>query len=192
MCSNRKVKICVSEPQINPYRFVTGLADTQIELTRDRPAWFPPGKSLQLPLVLLEVRHRIVHRHLPTLGELKRAAKQSLEWLWEWYWSQLDHAFSIAKEDDDEQSEGLEVVRERLQNLLKTYVKERRTAIKTRKTGLNAADNALSTFTLRYGTRNTPTPSSRIRDALLNLLIDEQMLLPTEKKLGSRDRKSVV
>ncbi|CAO2655154.1 Nn.00g102180.m01.CDS01 [Neocucurbitaria sp. VM-36] len=166
-------------------RFVTGLADTQIELTRDRPAWFPPGKSLQLPLGLLETRHRIVHRHLPSLGELKRAAKDSLEWLWEWYWSQLDHAFSIAK--PDEEMESHEAVREKLSAILKTYVKERKNEIKTRKKDPKAADNALSTYKLRFApsSPSISTPPAQIQRILLQLLVDDKMILPTDKKLGS-------
>ncbi|KAF2848123.1 Las1-domain-containing protein [Plenodomus tracheiphilus IPT5] len=175
----------ISRVETNSPRFITGLADTQIDLTRDRPSWFPPGKNLQLPLALLEVRHRIVHRHLPSLAELKRAAKQSLEWLWEWYWSQLDHAFSIPPSTDDGEIESLDSIKERLQNILKTYIKERKTAIKTRKTGLNAATNALSTYTLRFSEPNNTPPPPRIQDTLLDLLIHGKMILPTEKKLGS-------
>ncbi|KAH9871500.1 hypothetical protein IAQ61_005679 [Plenodomus lingam] len=167
-------------------RFVTGLADTQIDLIRDRPSWFPPGKSLQLPLALLEVRHRIVHRHLPSLAELKRAAKKSLEWLWAWYWSQLDHAFSLSPPlVDDGEIESLESVKQRLQSLLKTYLKERKTAIKTRKTGLNAAENALSIYTLRFSGPHNAAPPPRIRDILLDLLVNNKMMLPTDKKLGT-------
>ncbi|KAJ4362295.1 rRNA-processing protein las1 [Neocucurbitaria cava] len=168
-------------------RFVTGLADTQIELTRDRPAWFPPGKSLQLPLGLLETRHRIVHRHLPSLAELKRAAQDSLDWLWEWYWSQLDHAFSIAKSGDEEGVEPQEAPREKLNAVLKTYVKERKNEIKTRKKDPKAADNALSTYKLRFAPSrpSTSTPPLRIQRLLLQLLVDDKMILPTDKKLGS-------
>ncbi|KAL6704278.1 rRNA-processing protein las1 [Coniothyrium glycines] len=166
-------------------RFVTGLADTQIELTRDRPAWFPPGKSLQLPLPLMEVRHRIVHRHLPTLGELKRAANDSLDWLWEWYWSQLDHAFpsSAALEGDTEPDT---LVRERLQSLLKTYVRERKSEIKTRSKDARAAATALANYTQRYGANKTTTHSAeQAQRTLLRLAVHEKMMLPAEKKLGS-------
>ncbi|KAI4960744.1 hypothetical protein J4E86_002369 [Alternaria arbusti] len=175
-------------------RFITGLADTQIDLTRDRPSWFPPGKSLQLPLTLLETRHRIVHRHLPSLAELKRAATESLSWLWEWYWLQLDHAFktggSLAPATEEEEELGVqsrEAVREKLQSILKTYVKERKSEIKNRKKDNNskAAETALSTYTLRYAPTATTTPSTQTQRVLLHLLVDEKMILPTDKKLGS-------
>ncbi|CAN9271389.1 unnamed protein product [Alternaria alternata] len=173
-------------------RFVTGIADTQIDLTRDRPSWFPPGKSLQLPITLLETRHRIVHRHLPSLAELKRAATESLEWLWEWYWIQLDHAFKtgsalVAAEEDEELGvQSREAVREKLQSILKAYVKERKSEIKNRKKDdTKAAETALSTYNLRFAPNATTTPSSHTQRALLELLVQGKMILPTDKKLGS-------
>lgn len=167
-------------------RFVTGVADTQIDLTRDKPVWFPPGKTLQLPVTLLETRHRIVHRHLPSLAELKHAAKESLDWLWEWYWSQLDYAFGISKtRDSDGEGDPQELVRERLNTILKTYVKERRNEIKTRKKDLKASGNALSTYNLRFAPSSTSTPSKQIQNLLVQLLIDNNMVLPADKKLRS-------
>lgn len=164
-------------------RFITGLADTQIDLTRDKPSWFPPGKSLQLPLPLLEIRHRIVHRHLPSLAELKRAAQNSLDWLWEWYWSQLDHAFGL--NNDDVEVESIGSVREKLQGILKTYLKERKSEIKAKRRDERAAEMARSTYDLRFGIRSTSTPSSCTQAQLLQLLVDEKMILPADKKLGS-------
>ncbi|KAF1936433.1 Las1-domain-containing protein [Clathrospora elynae] len=186
-------------------RFITGLADTQIELTRDRPSWFPPGKSLQLPLILLEIRHRIVHRHLPSLAELKRAATESLEWLWEWYWGQLDHAFKAAQPvgealvvvhgQDMGVVESQDTVLEKLQILLKTYVKERKSEIKSRKQykesiirssgNSKAAETASSTYKLRFSNNSTTTPSTQTQRLLLKMLVDDRMMLPTDKKMGS-------
>ncbi|KAL5119926.1 rRNA-processing protein las1 [Pleosporales sp. CAS-2024a] len=170
-------------------RFITGLADTQIDLVRDRPSWFPPGKSLQLPYPLLELRHRIVHRHLPSLAELKRAAQDSLDWLWEWYWSQLDYAFDGANvAHSHEQVQGPAAVKETLQAMLKTYVKERKHEIKTRKQDAKAVENATLTYNLRYASSTTTSiPSSRVQNQniLLRLLVDDKMILPTDKKLGS-------
>lgn len=164
---------------------MTGLADTQIELTRDRPAWFPPGKSLQLPHPLLEVRHRIVHRHLPSLAELKRAAKDSLDWLWEWYWSQLDHAFPLASNEKVDLEPDI-LVREKLQTMLKQYVKERKTEIKSRNKEGKAAEAALTSYTLRYGAPSTSSKSTAQAGCILfQLLLDEKMILPTDKKLGT-------
>ncbi|KAI8932179.1 hypothetical protein NX059_011061 [Plenodomus lindquistii] len=157
-------------------RFITGLSDTQIDLTRSRPSFLPPSQSLVLPLPLLQVRHRIVHRHLPSLSELKRAATQSLSWLWEAYWQHLEHAFCLPLPPEDD----VEGERESVHGVLKTYIKERKMAIKTRKSGLNAAGNAVERYTLRFG---TATPHPRVQAILLDLLVAEKLLLPATKTL---------
>jgi ribosomal biogenesis protein LAS1 len=128
-----------------------------------------------------------VHRHLPSLAELKRAAQDSLDWLWEWYWSQLDYAFGLTKPtgDGDDELEGIEATREKLQALLKTYVKERKTEIKGRKKDPQAASNALSAYNLRYSPSNTSISPNRIHTILLRLLTTDKMILPADKKLGS-------
>ncbi|KAF9700602.1 hypothetical protein EKO04_001880 [Ascochyta lentis] len=170
-------------------RFITGYLDTQIDLTRDRPSWFPPGKSLQPPVSLLEVRHCIVHRHMPSLAELRRATQEALTWLWEWYWSHLEPAFSLPSStlthgnDTDAESH----VREKLQNILRTYLKTRKQEIKSkRKPDLcTAARDALSTYTLRFSPSATTLPSPTTQTALLSLLVQEQQILPQDKKLGS-------
>ncbi|OAL46715.1 Las1-domain-containing protein [Pyrenochaeta sp. DS3sAY3a] len=177
-------------------RFITGLLDTQLELSRDRPSWFPPGKSLQLPYPLLEVRHRIVHRHLPSLAELIVAATQSLDWLWEWYWGHLDDAFGLRKATSENGEQGMEMeteigtesqeaVREKIQSILKVYIKDRKAEIKARKKTSSAADTALSTYTLRYSTPHTSPPSHTPHETLLHLLIASTMILPADKKPGS-------
>ncbi|KAF1829114.1 Las1-domain-containing protein [Decorospora gaudefroyi] len=160
------------------YRFITGLSDTLTDLSRAHPWWSQPGKTFEIPLFLLETRHRIVHRHLPSLAELKRAAKLALEWLWEWYWRQLDYAFNPGA--DGEGQMGEEAVKERLQGILKTYVKERKSEIKRREMeSTRAADMAVSTYSLHF------TSSTQTRRLLLQLLVDERMILPADKKLGS-------
>lgn len=175
-------------PSNTPHRFVTGYLDTQIDLTRDRPSWFPPGKNIQPPVQLLEVRHCIVHRHMPSLAELKRATQQALDWLWEWYWSQLEPAFglptSVSTNGLLDNDTG---VTDKLQNILKTYVKGRKSEIKAKRRGdvCTSASTAVSTYTLRFSASATSLPSSMTQDALIQLLVEEKQILPADKKLGS-------
>jgi ribosomal biogenesis protein LAS1 len=81
--------------------------------------------------------------------------------------------------------ESRDAVRERLQAILKTYVKERKSEIKTRKKDSKAAETALSSYNLRFSPTSTTTPSSDTQRVLLHLLVDEKMILPTDKKLGT-------
>lgn len=170
-------------------RFVTGYLDTQIDLTRDRPSWFPAGKSLQPPSSLLEVRHCIVHRRMPSLGELKRAAQTALDWLWEWYWGQLESAFGLpATYGVDKDDSTLEnAVSDKIQSVLKTYVKARKQEIKSKRRFdlCTAASTALSTYNLRFSPTGTTLPSKSTQTALLHLLVEDNQILPADKKLGS-------
>src|SRR5690242_9507875 len=170
-------------------RFITGYLDTQIDLTRDRPSWFPAGKSLQPPTSLLEVRHCIVHRRMPSLGELKRAAQAALDWLWEWYWGQLESAFGLpATYSVDNGDSTLENgVSDKLQSVLKTYVKARKQEIKSKRRSdlCTAASRALSTYNLRFSPTGTTLPSTSTQTALLRLLVEDDQILPADKKLGS-------
>ncbi|KAF2659679.1 Las1-domain-containing protein [Lophiostoma macrostomum CBS 122681] len=124
-------------------RFITGFTDTKSDLLSSRPPWSlkPPNPEtplLSLPPNLLETRHAIVHRHLPPLSELRNAARQSLDWLWEWYWSQLDRAFALpgtglagekgTREDEGEKAE--EALKDSLKEILKAHVKRRKDEIK--------------------------------------------------------------
>lgn len=81
--------------------------------------------------------------------------------------------------------EGIDSVREKVQAILKAYVKERKNEIKSRKKDDKAAHHALSTYTLRYAPSSTSIPPQRTQALLLNLLITEKMILPADKKLGS-------
>jgi ribosomal biogenesis protein LAS1 len=127
-----------------------------------------------------------VHRHLPSLAELKRAAQDSLAWLWEWYWSQLDYAFGLTTAaEGNVEAEGVEVIREKLQSVLRAYVKERKSEVKAKRKDDRAAETAVSTYNMRYGARYTSTPTLRTQNVLLRLLFDEKMILPTDKKVGS-------
>lgn len=172
---------------IHPSRFITGLADTQTELTRSRPTFFPPPseKLLQFPLSLRETRHCIVHRHLPSLAELKRAAKESLDWLWEWYWSHLDAALSVdatasgpAHEVSSERD-----VRERLQSVLKGYIRARKMEIRTRAKVKNqeskATQAAISSCLFLEAATTTK------HKLLVQLLVNEKAILPVDKQMGS-------
>ncbi|KAF2705985.1 Las1-domain-containing protein [Pleomassaria siparia CBS 279.74] len=167
-------------------RFVTGLSDTLIDLSRLRPPFFPPGTNLSIPPNLLETRHCIVHRQLPSLSVLKAAARQSLEWLWDWYWSQLDVALNGTKEEMRSVLSDGEVKTE-VHALVKAYVRARKGEIKTsssrRGKTSEAAQTALSTY-LRLA-KSCPTQSSQPQHTLLDAMVTDKAILPADKKLGT-------
>jgi ribosomal biogenesis protein LAS1 len=126
---------------------------------------------------------------MPSLAELKRATQQALDWLWEWYWSHLESAFGLPSSTPaDEGHLGVDTgVTGKLQNILKTYIKSRRSEIKSKRAPslCMSANTALSTYTLRFNPSATTLPSSSTQTALLRLLVEEKQILPADKKLGS-------
>ena len=72
-------------------------------------------------------------------------------------------------------------MRERLQAILKSYVKERKAEVKRRgKTETKAAESAVASYLFLDGAKSLSK-----RAVLLDLLVDEKAMLPADKKLGS-------
>lgn len=66
-------------------RFVNGVTDAA---QKGRVAASVAGLALQagVPRLLVDIRHESTHNELPTIGVLRLAAEQALEWLQQWYW----------------------------------------------------------------------------------------------------------
>ncbi|KAH7139173.1 Las1-like-domain-containing protein [Dendryphion nanum] len=180
-------------------RFVTGFADTQLQLRRSKPVWLqsqpqPPSRSstptstpqtpfLALPASLLETRHRIVHREYPSLTTLKRAAQESLDWLWENYWSHLDHAFSSSTTATStipiHSQNPLQDTKSTLQTILKTYTRTRKPEIKKNpKSYISPA----STAALLALSALPDTSVSALAPLLTDLLVVDLAIVPSPLK----------
>lgn len=127
---------------------------------------------------------------MPSLAELKRAARTALSWLWDWYWTQLDHAFGLAPSlptaDTDQAAGSID----KLHSLLKAYVKARKQEIKAKRRAdlCTSAATAWSTYTLRFAPGGKTTlPSTATQNALLGLLVAEPhaSMVPADRKAGS-------
>lgn len=95
----------------------------------------------------------------------------------------MDYAFQTGGNDGQDDELGVEsraAVKEKLQGLLKSYVKERKNEIKRKRDQSKSAETALSTYNLHFSANSIST-----RRVLLELLIDEKMILPSDRKLGS-------
>jgi ribosomal biogenesis protein LAS1 len=197
----------------SPHRFITGFTDTQLDLRRSHPPWLSsspitdPTTFLTFPPHLLETRHNIVHRHLPPLFVLKKAALQSLDWLWEWYWSRLDTALSYPYTPADGGSNQNPAMRnnsngnpanvgeskdKQVPTILKSYLRQRKSELKARPSKKSsspsssaAAQTALSTLSSSLPiTDTTPTPT-QTNKLLLDALIKDRSILPATRALGS-------
>ncbi|KAF2489908.1 Las1-domain-containing protein [Lophium mytilinum] len=103
-------------------RFVTGFCDTTQD-TSYKQSMHQRAAELKLPLSLVEIRHEITHRDLPSLIRLRENAKKSLDWLWRWYWLQLEVMFDTP--DETTKQRNVDGARDDLQVALNAYVPSR-------------------------------------------------------------------
>lgn len=126
---------------------------------------------------------------MPSLGELKRAAQSALNWLWEWYWAHLEAAFGLPStspfhESTSSQDSGTV---DRLHSLLKSYVKARKSEIKAKRRSdlCTAASTTVAAYKMRFSPSPTTPPSASTQTALLGVLVQQNLVLPADKKAGS-------
>ncbi|CDR46478.1 RHTO0S12e04962g1_1 [Rhodotorula toruloides] len=67
-------------------RFVNSLVDP-LQTTYFARSIASLAQQIQLPLWFVELRHQATHENLPSLGVLRDAARQALDWLYTHYWS---------------------------------------------------------------------------------------------------------
>lgn len=47
------------------------------------------AKTVGLPATFVELRHQSTHEQLPSLSQLRAAARKALVWIWNYYWKNL-------------------------------------------------------------------------------------------------------
>lgn len=87
-----------------PYRFVTGLLDSHQDKAR-KLSMYGVAKTLGLPASFVELRHQGTHEPMPSLGQLRPAARRALVWIWEYYWKNLPE---VEKQQQQQQGVDLE------------------------------------------------------------------------------------
>lgn len=85
-------------------RFVTGLLDSHQDKAR-KLSMYGVAKTIGLPASFVELRHQGTHEPMPSLTQLRPAARRALDWIWEYYWKNLAPA-----ENENGQREGTMVV----------------------------------------------------------------------------------
>src|SRR4051794_27228265 len=66
---------------------------------------------------------------MPSLSCLKSIACQSLDWLWHWYWKELDH-ITFPSERPELETEKREQLRRKLSSVVKAYLQDRRAEVR--------------------------------------------------------------
>ncbi|KAM3454926.1 hypothetical protein MY3296_002708 [Beauveria thailandica] len=79
--------------------FVTGLLDGHQDKLR-KQSMYSIAKAIGLPATFVELRHQATHEQLPSLAKLRPAAHTALDWIWHYYWKQLDQANDASAPQD--------------------------------------------------------------------------------------------
>ncbi|CAK4030148.1 Pre-rRNA-processing las1 [Lecanosticta acicola] len=159
-------------------RFVTGFCD----IGRNRERLLEPSSMLEiankigLPSHFVALRHEATHEEMPSLQRLVRVTEEALEWLWNLYWSRLGEP-----ESEEQLTTALPELRTQAKEILKTYRSARLEALRSKKRGKqeDAAGQMAETCASFVG--KSP---SRL-DAFVNVLVEERLLCPSKRELGS-------
>lgn len=89
----------------NTTRFVTGLLDSHQDKAR-KLSMYGVAKTIGLPASFVELRHQGTHEPMPSLTQLRPAARRALTWIWEYYWKNLP---PLEMTEDEQKEKGEEV-----------------------------------------------------------------------------------
>ncbi len=145
------------------------------------------AKELDMPSAFVDMRHECTHGDVPSVQRLHRHTLDALDWLWRFYWSELENAAGTdgakeeEEEDDDIQDnkntggEMRETDKGTMRASLKTILIERRAALKAGRTGSHAARQACREF---VGICRLVPDGVQFAVAIL---LDERTIIPSDK-----------
>ncbi|PHH59559.1 hypothetical protein CDD81_2866 [Ophiocordyceps australis] len=73
-------------------RFVTGLLDGHQDKLR-KQSMYSLANKIGLPASFVELRHQSTHEQLPSRAKLRSMAIKALQWIWNYYWKNLDATY---------------------------------------------------------------------------------------------------
>ncbi|RMY46742.1 hypothetical protein D0863_15783 [Hortaea werneckii] len=186
-------------------RFVTGFCD----IGRSRAGGLTPAsmleiaRQIEMPASFVGLRHEATHEELPALGRLVGASAEALEWLWGAYWSRLGEEGKGGSGEgrgtaaiggmEGETEGGLEAVKEEAGRLMRSYRGLRREAFKRKRQGsrehrveVETVARACGELCGSGGEGGGGRGSEKARvHAVVGVLVDERLLLPSNRELGS-------
>lgn len=161
-------------------RFVTGFCDIgrHKERTLEPSSMLEIAKQIGMPVEFVGLRHEATHEELPGIQRLVTATKEALKWLWKVYWSRLEEP-----EDEEKLKVTLANTRKEITSILRDFRKARRDALRATTASSEESSNDIATTTSKCveickGSR------PRIK-ALAGTLVDERLILPSSRQLGS-------
>ncbi|RMY44933.1 hypothetical protein D0865_10237 [Hortaea werneckii] len=183
-------------------RFVTGFCD----IGRSRAGGLTPAsmleiaRQIEMPTSFVGLRHEATHEELPALGRLVGASAEALEWLWGAYWSRLGEegkGGTVGPGGSGEAATGgmevetagdLSAVREEAGRLMRSYRGLRREAFKRKRQNSREHRVEVETVARACGELcvggGKGSEQARVH-AVVGVLVDEKLLLPSNRELGS-------
>ncbi|KAJ6789576.1 hypothetical protein PWT90_07411 [Aphanocladium album] len=79
------------------YETLQSLLDGHQDKLR-KQSMYSIAKVIGLPATFVELRHQATHEQLPSLAKLRPAAHMALDWIWDYYWKQLDQGSGVAQD----------------------------------------------------------------------------------------------
>lgn len=77
---------------------MTGLLDGHQDKQR-KQSMYAIAKTIGLPATFVELRHQSTHEQLPSLAKLRDAAHKALDYIWNYYWKNLEELPSTKTDD---------------------------------------------------------------------------------------------
>jgi ribosomal biogenesis protein LAS1 len=153
-------------------RFVTGLVDSKLHGLKR--TMFQRAMDLGLPASFVELRHEATHRELPSLVVLRGATQRSLEWLWNYYWAQIDRIADVDMQDSHGQLEAIRVdIRRTLGDMSRRFVEEPPRNLKIKDYNTDSVAKSLTTIC---------KGRSQGTQILSRVLLEEDMIVPPERQ----------
>jgi hypothetical protein len=125
--------------------------------------------KLGMPEEWVQLRHAITHGATPGLKVLENAVREAVPWMWEHFWKGLD--------GEDEMS--AEELQGELVKVLGDYQRQRRALITSKQEA--AVDTSLAAQTSKVIRRMCKKRRHGL-DQLVNVLVKENIILPSEKQ----------
>ena len=150
------------------------------------------AQEIGMPASFVELRHEATHEELPDLQRLERHVRAALDWLWQFYWEDLDHSLVSSSSSatgfralDEVPSSELAMDEKTLKDdllfRLKCYLKDRKNEIKRSQSTLSSTTSAHPSPTCRCIVRLCSGKQERVA-MLSSVFLDERLLFPIDSE----------
>lgn len=159
-------------------RFVTGFCDS-IQDSARKLSMHEVATRLDMPARFVEMRHESTHKELPSLTRLHQVVEESMQWLWNWYWSKLDRP-AAALPDLLAKNEALKKLKDEIHEVLKTYRTGRLMEFKKKSASAKKQSNVAKEACLKCV--RLCRGNQEELEVLISVMLDTRIIIPNDKQ----------